>query len=171
MVTVTAREELYSDGYDGIYYELAVMEADGWDAPLRVVNTPVEGFTLKRFAGTEDEEIYYAYPFRALWPAADPAQPFGGARFEINNVVAQDGSDEPVLLYVLRGIPSRARVRFMVVRSDAPDVVEMQTTRLRLTGIGYVESAITGTLEMPDFTGRRAGYRFTPDRYPNLRPG
>ena len=43
-------------------------------------------------------------------------------------------------------------------------------TRLRLTNIQYDAMTISGTLELPDFNGRRAGYRFTPDRYPNLRP-
>lgn len=166
MVTDPARDELISDGYAEIYYELAIMEADEWDDPLRLVNSRLEGFTL-----TSGGEVFYAYPFRCLWPDSDPEQPFGGARFEVNNVVAQDGTDEPVLLAALRGLPTRARVRFQVIRASDPDTIEQQTTRLRLTGVAYVESTITGTLELPDFTGRRAGKRYTPDQYPNLRPG
>lgn len=166
MVTETARRELIADGDGEIYYELAVLESDDWATPLRLVNSRQEGFTLQH-----QGETFYAYPFRALWPQQDPSQPFGGARFEINNVVAQDGTDEPVVLAALRALPTRARLRFKVVRHSAPDVVEQQTTRLRLTGISYVEATITGTLELPDFTGRRAGKRFTPDQYPNLRAG
>lgn len=170
MVTDTAQAELLSDGYSEIYYELAVLDADNFDAPLRVVNDHTEGFTLTR-TGEAGPETYYAYPFRCIWPQQDPGQPFGGGQFEINNVVAQDGSDEPIILIALRSLPSRARLRFMVVRASDPDVIEKQTTRLRLTGIAYNEGVITGNLELPDFTGRRAGKRFTPDQYPNLRPG
>lgn len=166
MVTGTAYAEQAGEGAGEIYYELAVLESDSFEAPLRVVNSHLEGFTL-----TSNGEVYYAYPFGAVWPAQDPQQPFGGARFEINNVVAQDGTDEPVILAALRGLPARARCRFLAVRASAPDVVEKQTTRLRLTGIAYVEAVITGTLELPDFSGRRAGKRFTPDQYPNLRAG
>ena len=166
MVSEAARLELISDGFGEIYYELAVLESDDWDEPLRLVNSLQEGFTI-----TSQGAVFYAYPFRAIWPARDPGQPFGGARFEVNNVVAQDGTDEPVILYALRNIPTRARVRFLVVRASDPDTVEQQTTRLRLTGVAYMETTITGTLELPDFTGRRAGKRFTPDQYLHLRAG
>jgi len=167
---MTLRSDQYGTGSADAVVELATLEHPSWDAPIRVVNHPKEGFSLSRLVG-EETETFHAYPFALMWPDRNPDQPFAGARFSINNVVAQDGSDEPLVLAALRGLPSRARVRFEAVRLSAPDVVEVRTTRLRLTGIQYDAMTITGTLEMPDFNARRAGYRFTPDRYRQLRVG
>lgn len=168
------REGQYGSGTGDVVVELATLEHDSWEEPIRVVNFPREGFTLVRTMGVgedAEEQTFVAYPFALTWPDRNPDQPFAGARFTINNVVAQDGSDEPLVLAALRGLPSRARVRFEAVRLATPAVAEMRTTRLRLTGITYDSVAITGTLEMPDFNGRRAGRRFTPDVYRHLRAG
>lgn len=164
------REAQYGRGAADVVVELATLEHPAFDAPIRVVNYPREGFTLERTIGAEDQS-FIAYPFSLTWPDRNPDQPFAGARFTINNVVATDGTDEPLVLAALRGLPSRARVRFEAVRLATPTVIEMQTTRLRLTGISYDAATITGNLEMPDFNGRRAGRRFTPDVYRQLRAG
>lgn len=168
------REDQYGPGATDALVELATLEHSSWDAPIRVVNHPKEGFTLTRTVGegeAAEEQTFIAYPFALVWPDRNPEQPFAGARFMINNVVATDGSDEPLVLAALRGLPTRARIRFEAVRLSAPDVVEVRTTRLRLTGISYDAAVIAGTLEMPDFNARRAGRRFTPDVYRQLRFG
>jgi hypothetical protein len=166
VVSPVTSGSLRGDGDGEILIELATLDGEGWDEPLRVANLREEGTEV-----TSRGEVFFAYPFALTWPSKDPEQPFGGARFVINNVVAQDGTDEPVVLAALRGLLSQARVRFELIRLAAPDVVEQRTTRLRLTGISYNKTEITGALEMPNFTGRRAGYRFTPDVYRNLRAG
>lgn len=165
MITDVSRAALYADDTGEMWHELVEITASGLAEPIRGVNAREEGFTL-----VNGGQTYIAYPFELTWPARDATQPFQGARMVINNVVATDGSDEPVALNGLRQLNERARVRFKLVRRSAPDVVEAQTTRLRLTNIQYDAMTISGTLELPDFNGRRAGYRFTPDRYPNLRP-
>lgn len=165
-MTADFRAAQYGPGSADILVELATLEHAAWVDPIRVVNHPQEGFTLVSLTRT-----FIAYPFALSWPDHDPDQPFGSARFSINNVVAQDGSAEPLVLAALRGLPSRARVRFEAVRLSAPDVIEQQTTRLRLTGLSYTATVISGSLEMPDFTGRRVGKRFTPDIYRQLRAG
>jgi hypothetical protein len=154
------------DGSAEILVELATLEHDDWAAPIHVVNVAEEGYRLISL-GRE----FIAYPFGVAWPERNPDSPFAGASFTINNVVAQDGTDEPLVLAALRGLPSEARVRFEAVRVSAPNVIEMKTTRLRLASITYVETMITGVLTMPRFTDRRAGARFTPDNYRNLRAG
>lgn len=168
------RQDQYGTGSTDALVELATLEHPAWDAPIRVVSHPRERFTLTRTVGVgEGAEVqtFIAYPFALVWPDRNPEQPFAGARFMINNVVATDGSDEPLVLAALRGLPSRARIRFEAVRLSAPNVVEVRTTRLRLTGIQYDAATITGALEMPDFNARRAGARFTPDVYRQLRVG
>ncbi|MDP1738919.1 MAG: DUF1833 family protein [Caulobacter sp.] len=164
------RESLYAPGSAEIVVELATLDHPSWVDPIRVVNYPVHGFelvsTVEAVART-----FIAYPFALTWPARDPDQPFAGARFAISNVIAQDGSDDPLVLAALRGLPGWARVTFEAVQVSAPDTILIRTTPLRLTGLSYDESTISGTLTMPDFTTRRAGYRFTPDRYPHLRAG
>lgn len=167
---MTFRADQYGTGSADALVELATLEHPAWGDPIRVVNHPREGFTLTRTVDLE-EQVFIAYPFSLVWPDRNPEQPFAGARFMINNVVATDGSDEPLVLAALRGLPSRARVRFEAVRLSAPNVVEVRTTRLRLTGIQYDAMVITGALEMPDFNARRAGRRFTPDIYRQLRAG
>lgn len=171
---MTFRADQYGTGAADALVELATLEHPSWSDPIRVVNHPKEGFTLTRTVGegeAAEEQTFIAYPFALVWPDRNPDQPFAGARFMIGNVVATDGTDEPLVLAALRGLPSRARVRFEAVRLSAPDVVEVRTTRLRLTGIQYDAMAITGALDMPDFNSRRAGRRFTPDIYRQLRAG
>lgn len=165
-MTADLRTAARSDGSPDVVCELVTLEHDSFEAPIRAVNSLEEGFVL-----TSNGDDYIAYPFSLSWPSQDPDQPFAGAKFSINNVVATDGTDEPLVLAALRGLSSYARVRFMAVRASAPDVIEAQTTRLRLTGLAYDEGTISGTLELPDFNTRRAGRRFTPDQYPNLRAG
>lgn len=154
------------DGSAEILVELATLDHPSWDDPIRVVNVAEEGYRLI----SQDRE-FIAYPFSPTWPEAGPDNAFAGAGFTINNVVAQDGTDEPLVLAALRGLPSEVRVRFEAVRVAAPDVIEMRTTRLRLTSFTYVATTITGVLSMPRFTDRRAGGRFTPDVYNHLRAG
>ena len=154
------------DGSAEITVELATIEHPDWDDPIRVVNLAEEGYNLVSLGRT-----FIAYPFELSWPARDPDSPFEGGQFRINNIVARDGTDEPLVLAALRGLPSQARVRFEAVRVSAPDIIEMKTTRLRLTNITYTETLIQGTLRMPSFMDRRAGYRATPDLYRQLRAG
>lgn len=166
MTSDASRAALYAgDGADA-FHELATVEADGWGAPVRLVNSRQEGFTL-----TSQGRTFIAYPFTVTWPPDGPDQTFRGAQFVVNNVVDTSGGSEPLLIHAFRQLPKRARVRFEVVRAATPDVIERRTTRLRLTGLTYDALTISGNLEMPDFATRRAGYRFTPDRYRNLRPG
>lgn len=154
------------DGSSQILVELATLEHPSWAAPIRVVNVAEEGYRLISL-----EREFIAYPFGLVWPERNPDAAFSGAQFVINNVVAQDGTDEPLVLAALRGLPSEARVRLEAVRVAAPDIIEQKTTRLRLTSMTYVEATITGVLTMPRFTDRRAGARFTPDNYRDLRAG
>lgn len=146
--------------------ELATLEHPSWSEPIRVCNYPEEGFSLESRG-----ETFHAYPFALTMPARDPDGPFAGAGFRINNVVAQDGTNEPLVLSALRGLSGEVRVRFEVVRYSAPNVPEVRTTRLRLTGFTYNETVIQGTLRLPSFSDRRAGYRATPDQYRNLQAG
>ena len=166
MTTGAFHASVKGDGSADIYVELATIEHDSWDAPVRVVNVAEEGYTL-----VSQGRTFIAYPVALTWPKRDPDNPFGGARFTIGNVVAQDDNDDPVVLAVLRGLPDNARVRFEMVRVAAPDVIEQRTTRLRLVGMTYDESQISGELKMPSFTDRRAGATFSPDTYRNLRAG
>lgn len=166
MTSASFHAAVKGDGSADIIVELATLEHESWDAPVYVVNVAEEGYRLVSL-----EREFIAYPFDLSWPARDPDNPFGGARFTIGNVVAQDGSDEPLVLAALRGLPDYARVRFEAVRVAAPDVIEQRTTRLRLTGLTYNETAITGELRMPSFTDRRAGAVFAPDVYRHLRAG
>ncbi len=165
-MTAALQAAVRGDGSAEILVELATLDHATWDQPIRVVNVAEEGYRLI----SQDRE-FIAYPFSPTWPEAGPDNAFAGARFSINNVVAQDGSDDPVVLAALRGLPTEARVRFEAVRVSAPDVIELRTTRLRLTSLVYVETTITGALTMPRFTDRRAGGRFTPDIYRDLRAG
>lgn len=154
------------DGSADILVELVTLEHPAFDAPIHVCNVAEEGYSL-----TSKGRVFIAYPFALAWPEKDPDNPFSGAKFTINNVVAQDGTDEPLVLAALRGLPDWARVRFEMVRVLAPDVIEQKTTRLRLTGLSYNETTITGDLRMPSFVDRRAGGSFSPDTYRHLRAG
>jgi hypothetical protein len=146
--------------------DLVTLEHPDWDEPVLLVNNGEEGFRLVSLGRT-----FIAYPFQVTWPKRDPDEPFGGAQMTINNVVADDDSDELLMLALLKGLPSQVRARFETVLATSPDVIEQRTTRLRLTGMTYDETTISGRLEMPDLTGRRAGARFTPDVYRALRAG
>ncbi len=154
------------DGSADIVVELATLEHESWDAPVRVVNVAEEGYVL-----ISQGRQFHAYPFSLSWPKRDPDNPFGGARFTIGNVVDQGNADDPVVLAALRGLPDYARVRFEAVRIATPDVIEQRTTPLRLVGLTYDETQITGELKMPSFADRRAGATFSPDTYRDLRAG
>lgn len=166
MTSAAFHAAVKGDGSADIIAELVTLEHPSWDAPIHVVNIAEEGYRLTSL-GRE----FIAYPFGLSWPAHDPDKPFAGAQFTIGNVVAQDGTDEPLVLAALRGLPDYARVRFEAVRVAAPDIIEQRTTRLRLTGLAYNETAIIGDLTMPSFSNRRAGGTFAPDRYRHLRTG
>lgn len=166
MTSASFHAAVKGDGSADIIVELVTLEHASFDAPIRVVNVSEEGYRLTSL-GRE----FTAYPFSLSWPAHDPENPFAGARFTIGNVVAQDGSDEPLVLAALRGLPDYARVTFEAVRVAAPDIIEQRTTPLRLTGLTYNETSITGELRMPSFSDRRAGAIFAPDVYRHLRAG
>lgn len=165
-MTAALHAAVKGNGSAEIPVELATLEHPSWDEPIRVCNVAEEGYTL-----VSQGRSFIAYPFEVTLPGRDPQSPFAGSGFRINNVVAQDGTDDPVVLAVLRGLPTWARVRFETVRLSAPDVIEYRTTRQRLTGLTYNETIIQGALGMPSFADRRAGYRATPDQYRFLRAG
>ncbi|MCY1649069.1 hypothetical protein OVA11_19015 [Caulobacter sp. SL161] len=166
MTSNAVHASVKGDGSSDILVELVTLEHPTFDAPIYVCNVAEEGYRL-----TSQEREFIAYPFALSWPENGPDNPFSGAKFTINNVVAQDGTDEPLLLAALRGLPDWARVRFELVRVIAPDVIEQRTTRLRLAGLSYAETTITGELRMPSFVDRRAGGSFSPDTYRHLRAG
>ena len=167
-ISEQARAGLIGEGSDDIYWELVTIEHETLAVPLRFVNAREgPGFTV-----TSRGNVFHAFPFAPTFPPRDPDAPFQGARIRIDNVQGVDASGNPASpIATLRGLATQARLRLEVVRRSAPDTVELTTTRLRLTGITYDIGAIEGTLDLPDFNGRRAGYRFTPDRYRQLRDG
>ena len=97
---MTFRADQYGTGSADTLVELATLEHPAWEDPIRVVNHPREGFTLTRTVDLE-EQVFIAYPFSLVWPDRNPDQPFSGARFMINNVLATDGTDEPLVLAAL----------------------------------------------------------------------
>jgi hypothetical protein len=166
MTSPALQVAIRGNGSAEIPIELVTLEHPDWEEPIRVCNFAEEGFVLVS-RGHE----FHAYPFELAWPTRDPDNPFAGGGLRINNVVAQDGTAEPLVLAALRGLPNEARARFERVLYSSPDVVEERTTRMRLTGITYNETVIQGALRLPSFSDLRAGYRATPDQYRNLRAG
>lgn len=122
-------------------------------APIRVVNNTENVIS--------NGQTYVAFPFNISLPESrDDAPP--RAHLSISNVSQEIGQ-------AIRSIVDPPFVTIRVIRQATPDVVEMIHQGLRLTGVSYNASAVSGDLVREDFVVEPyPAVTYSPAEFPGL---
>lgn len=121
-------------------------------APLRFVNNNEDvvsnGNTFKFF------------PFEIVLPGQDPESP-SKATLKIDNVSRE-------IIATIRTITSPPTVQLDVILASTPDVIEATFTDMKLRGVEYDVTSVSGELVYESIFTEPVSYTMTPSRFPGL---